>query len=126
MVCYCFDLQQYSLKEKEEKADAVTEPGEVKNVDNPGNAAPEEVVSKKAEQTSSAVAEEVAKGADAPPEGSEPTFADNDENIEANPSATENSNEAATENTSENAENSDDGAVAEETPEIKVGLLIPL
>ncbi|XP_017981183.1 PREDICTED: cytochrome c oxidase subunit 6b-1 isoform X2 [Theobroma cacao] len=98
-------------EEKEEKSDVATKPAEVKEVESPVNAASEEVVIEKVEETPASPVEETIV---APPAAAE-------ESTGANP-ATENSGEdapAAADESSEPTaeENSGD---AEETPEIKL------
>ncbi|KAE8679781.1 Cytochrome c oxidase subunit 6b-1 [Hibiscus syriacus] len=92
--------EQYALKE-EKKSDVATKPTEVKEVENPVNAASVEVFNEKVETPAAAV-EESTEDASAPVE----------ESTEVNSTA-ENSGEDAP----AAAENSDD---AEETPEIKL------
>lgn len=107
---YYSKLQQYILKEKEEKPDVV---------ETPGNAASEVVALEKEEGTTAAdSASEVSDEATPTAAGGEST--------EANPDDAENGSEAATEETSEDTENSGDEEEAEETPEVKVvDLTIP-
>ncbi|KAK8623510.1 hypothetical protein V6N13_118393 [Hibiscus sabdariffa] len=92
--------EQYALKE-DGKSDVVTKPAEVKEVENPVNAASVEVVAEKVETLAAAVEEST----ESPPAPAE-------ESTEANSTA-ENSGEDAP----AAVENSDD---AEETPEIKL------
>lgn len=115
---YYSKLQQYHLKGNEEKPHVGTEPVEVKEVQNPGNATSEEVVADKAEEKP-----EAAAAASEESSGSTPT-AVGGESTEANSGAAENSSEAATEESSENTENSGEQEVDEETPEVKVSLNI--
>ncbi|XP_021285195.1 cytochrome c oxidase subunit 6b-1 isoform X2 [Herrania umbratica] len=106
-------------EEKEEKSDVATKPAEVKEVESPVNAASEEVVIEKVEETPAAPVEETTV---APPAATE-------ESTEANP-ATENSSEdapeAAEESSKPTAEESskptaeENSGDAEETPEIKL------
>lgn len=102
----------------------VTKSVEVKEVENPVNAASEEVVSEKAEGSPAAAEESTEVTPVATEESSEVNPAAG-ESTEANSAAVENSTEAApvvTEASSENSEeeNAGDQEAAEETPEIKV------
>ncbi|GMY28765.1 cytochrome c oxidase subunit 6b-1 [Fagus crenata] len=115
--------EQYLLKENE-KPDVVTKSVEVKEVENPVNAASEEVVSEKAEGSPAAAEESTEVTPVATEESSEVNPAAG-ESTEANSAAVENSTEAApvvTEASSENSEeeNAGDQEAAEETPEIKL------
>lgn len=121
MFTYYSPLQQYHLKGNEEKANIGIKPEEVKEVQNPENAASKEVVADKAEETPAAAAAVASEESS----GSTPT-AVGEESTEDNTGAAENSTEAAPEESSENTENSGEQEVEEETPEVKVGLTMTL
>ncbi|KAH7524346.1 hypothetical protein FEM48_Zijuj06G0109700 [Ziziphus jujuba var. spinosa] len=107
--------EQYHLKGNEEKANIGIKPEEVKEVQNPENAASKEVVADKAEETPAAAAAVASEESS----GSTPT-AVGEESTEDNTGAAENSTEAAPEESSENTDNSGEQEVEEETPEVKL------
>lgn len=108
---HCFELQQYFVKENEEKSDLSTKPVEVKN---PKEAASEEAAAEQVVEATSIVT----------PAATEESSEVSPAAQESNSDVAEESNEATTEETSGNAgeENSGDQEAAEETPEIKVAL----
>ncbi|KAI4337670.1 hypothetical protein L6164_016055 [Bauhinia variegata] len=106
--------EQYFVKDKEEKPDIATKPVEVKEVEDPKEAASEEVVAEKSVEATTEVSPGVA-------EQSGEVAPSAEESVESN-SAYEESNNATTQQSSGNAEeeNSNDQEAAEETREIKL------
>ncbi|KAF4388437.1 hypothetical protein CsatB_008113 [Cannabis sativa] len=115
--------QQYAL-EKEDKVGVDTKPVEVKEVENTVNATSEEVVAERDEEPPAASPKESTEvPAPAAEESSDsaPSAVVGGESSEASADAAETSNETAAEENTENAENSSEQeAVEEEAPEIKL------
>lgn len=102
-------MQQYSLKEKEEKSDVATKAADAEEVKNSANTSSKEVVTEEVETPAASLVEST----EVPPAVAE-------ENTEANPVAentVEDAQVAAEEKNEPTEESSGD---AEETPEIKV------
>ncbi|KAL5558930.1 hypothetical protein UlMin_035141 [Ulmus minor] len=113
--------EQYLLKEKEEKPVVDAKPAEVKEADNSGNTASEDVVLEKVEETPTPTAKETTEAiAAVVEETSESTPSAGGESTEVTPAAADNDSEAATEESAENTENPSEQEAAEETPEIKL------
>ncbi|GAV83259.1 COX6B domain-containing protein [Cephalotus follicularis] len=114
--------QQYHLKDKEEKPNAVTKPFEAQTVENPEKASSEKVASKKVKEAAAAVAEENSEVAPAAEDIASPAAEDSgdsalpasEDTSEAAPPVTEESSETPEE------ESSGDQEVTEEAPEIKL------
>lgn len=103
-------LQQYFVKEKEEKTGTGTKPVEVKEVEVPKETASQEAVAEKTVEATTAVTE-----------GSSEVAPAAEESTESNSDASEGTNNATTEQSGEdNDENSTEPEAAEETPQIKV------
>lgn len=103
------------MKGKEEKTDIDAKPIEVKEVENPKEAASKEPAVEKTVEATSTIAEESSEATPPAEQSTDPT-----------PETPEVSNDATTEQSggnTEEEENTGDQNVAEETPEIKVFLI---